>query len=590
MRKIGRKISKRNMSSFFLCGICAVGQGIFPVITIRLLQYVLDEVSVIYRLPQYLLLYILLILLIKLLQNVITYLQANASLAIRHSTEQNEMKDFLASCMMIDVSSFEEPGIYDKISRLRNGLDELYVNGMNGILTLCSGIITIVGVFKIISAAGMQILLISVAMLIPIWLINICLTFKENKGWSENYERFRRQQYYSDVITKREFIKETRIFDSYKFFGKKWEDNYDIYNKKLIKLTTTTRLLSALLFFLMGSGIGIVVFLLLPKLMKGTITIGFLISVVEGLRQFSNDFIWKINGGVWNILTAKKLLNDNKALKKLAEETCKAERVFKESIENKEQSISLKGLMEIDNVWFRYPNSESYTLKGISFIIHPGEQIALVGEHGSGKSTLAKLVMGLYKPEKGSIRYNGIEVSALTKEQRKEIFGVVFQDYARYEITLRENLAFFDLENQNKDESYISALLAVDGGKILSDCKNIDTILGKKINGGVDLSNGQWQKLAIARIFTHAAKFTILDEPSSAADPLAEAEIYNQYAKLTENTSGILITHRLGSIQFCNRILVLSKGIIVEEGTHDVLMEADGIYASMYQMQKGWYI
>jgi len=587
------KVLKQNKGSFFLCGLCAVGQGLLPVVSIRLLQYVLDEVTGNNRLSRYVILYILLILLAKILQNVMSFLQERASMNIRHNTERTEMQDFLASCMRIGVDSFESPELYDRISRLRNGLDNLYVSGMNGVLTLASGIITVIGVFKIISEAGWQVVLICLLTLLPIWIVNICLTFKENKGWRENHERVRRQQYYSDVITKREHAKETRVFDSYGFFGKKWEHSYDDYNRKLIKLTISTRLLSAFLFFLMGAGIGAVICLLLPRLGAGIITIGFLISVVEALRQFSNDFIWGINGAVWNILMSKTLLEDKRVLEEAARQAQKEEAggatLHKDS-GKAGQIVSSVGTMEIDDVWFRYPGSDTYTLKGISFTVRPGEQIALVGENGSGKSTLAKLVLGLYKPEKGSIRYNGVEVSTLTKEQRKEVFGVVFQDYARYEITLRENLAFYDLEHQDQDADYIRALRAVDGDKILSDCKGLDAVLGKKINGGVDLSNGQWQKLAIARILIHNAAFTILDEPSSAADPLAEVEIYQQYAKLTEHTSGLLITHRLGSIQFCSRILVLQNGKVMEEGTHQTLMEVGGIYAGMYQMQKGWYL
>lgn len=584
------KLFKRNKANFSICILCAAGIGVLPVISLRFLQAILDLMGGKNGITKYVVIYILFLGLTKVTQNVLCFIREKAYQAIRHDTEKTQMQEFLGLCMKISLLSFEQPDIHDRIGRLRNGLGDLYVNMMNGILTLCASVITVAGVFQIMAEAGWQTVLISMLVLLPVWMVNIRLTFKENKGWADNFWRVRRQQYYSDVISTRGYIRETRVFDSFGFFGRKWEESYDDYNRKLIRLTLTTRLASAGLFFLMGVGTGIVVYLLLPKLEQGIITIGLLVAVVEGLRGFSNDFIWGINGAVWGILYGKTLLGDKKALMELAKETDRREAAFEKMDWETEQVAAVPGIMEIDHVWFRYPNSKTYTLKGVTFTINAGEQIALVGENGSGKSTLAKLVLGLYEPEKGTIRYNGMDVSALTREQRKKIYGVVFQDYARYEITLRENMAFDNLEDQMDEEGYTKKLHAAGGDKILSYCKGLDTVLGKKIDGGVDLSNGQWQKLAIARALYHNAEFTVLDEPSSAADPLAEVEIYRQYAEMTRHTSGILITHRLGSVQFCDRILLLKDGEIAEEGTHDILIAEGGAYAQMYQMQKEWYI
>ena len=584
---------KRNTASLFICMICAIGMGVLPVISLRILQTVLDAVEGKGGITGYVIIYILFLGLTKILQNVLQFMRKGAHLSIRHDTEKTMMQEFLSLCMRVDLLSLENPDIQNRIGRLRNGLKDLYVNMMDGALTLCASVVTVIGVFRIIAQAGWQIMMLSALMLLPVWIVNISLTFKENQGWRDNYKRLRHQQYYSDVLSTRGYLKETRIFDSFGFFGRKWEGSYDDYNRKLVRLTLTTRLASAGLFFLMGAGIGLVVYLLLPGLEQGMITIGLLVAVVEGLREFSDDFIWGINGAVWGILHGRTLLLDKKALKDLAEGTGQEKKDLEIPEERKEEmgaAASEPGIMEIDHVWFRYPNSDTYILKGVTFTINAGEQIALVGENGSGKSTLAKLVLGFYKPEKGTIRYNGTDVSSMTSKQRKQIYGVVFQDYARYEITLRENLAFDNLEDQRDEEGYIRALQAVDGDKILSDCKDLDAVLGKKINGGIDLSNGQWQKLAIARVLYHNAVFTVLDEPSSAADPLAEVEIYRQYAEMTKHTSGILITHRLGSVQFCDRILLLKDGEIAEEGTHGRLIARDGIYAQMYRMQKEWYL
>lgn len=605
---------KRHLWQMVLCILAAAGLGVLPVVTVKLTQIIVDEAAVASGLPAALGAAVLWMLLAKLLSDLLTWLNKMCGLSISSATEIETGEELLGLCRELDLAFFEQADTYDRISRLRNNGRYLYFWGMNGLVVLCTGVISMAGIFIILASAGWKVLLVSLAAILPIWAVNIRLTFLENQGWTDNYNRVRRQQYFSDVICTREHLKETRTFNSFGFFEKKWEKAYDEYNRALIRLTVSTRGAGAAVAFLTAVGVGAVIWILLPAVGQGAATLGLLVAVVEGLQQLGGDFKWTINGAVWNLLRARTMARDLEILREHARrgETMDADTVKHErpeavgagmkeilakaentgtDTENTEKPVITEAQpMEVEDVWFRYPGSDRYILRGITFRIEPGEQVALVGENGSGKSTLAKLVLGLYRPERGSIRYGGVDVNLLTPGQRKEIFGVVFQDYAKYEISLRENLAFADLDDQTHDEEYIAALEKVGGGKILSDCGSLDAVIGRRIDGGTDLSNGQWQKLAIARAISGQVRFTVLDEPSSAADPLAEAEIYRQYAELARHAGGLLITHRLACIQFCSHILVLDGGTVAEQGTHEELTARDGIYAQMYQMQKGWYL
>jgi ATP-binding cassette subfamily B protein len=229
-------------------------------------------------------------------------------------------------------------------------------------------------------------------------------------------------------------------------------------------------------------------------------------------------------------------------------------------------------------------------LDGIDLAIRPGERIALVGENGAGKSTLVKLLLGLYQPTAGRISADGIDLRSMAPQAWRATVGAVFQDYMRYSMTVRENVGFGRLEK-------LDDLCAIEDAVRSSSAEETvralpvgyETLLGKEFEGGQDLSQGQWQKLAIARAYLRDAEILVLDEPASALDALAELEIYRQFVKLAEGKAVLLISHRLGSARLADRILFLQQGRIVQEGTHDELMAAGGPYAELYAMQAEWY-
>ena len=246
--------------------------------------------------------------------------------------------------------------------------------------------------------------------------------------------------------------------------------------------------------------------------------------------------------------------------------------------------------IRLDDVSFTYPGGDRPALANLDLTIRPGERVALVGKNGAGKTTLIKLLLGLYRPTEGRIVVDGVDLNELAPDDWYRRFGTVFQDFVRYETTVRENIVFGWLEGRD-DTRALAATVARSGADevVAALPDGLDTRLGKEFHAGVDLSVGQWQKLAIARAYFRPADILILDEPASALDAKAEAAVYEHFARMAEASTVLLISHRLGSCRIADRILVLREGALVEQGTHAELLAAGGEYATLYRLQAAWY-
>ena len=246
--------------------------------------------------------------------------------------------------------------------------------------------------------------------------------------------------------------------------------------------------------------------------------------------------------------------------------------------------------IELRHVSFRYPGTDRLILNDLSLHIHPGETVALVGENGSGKTTLVKLLTRLFDPTKGEILLEGKEIRDYDLEDLRRNTTAIFQDYCRYHLTARDNVALGRIEKRD-DLSVIR--LAAEGGQaallIESLPSGYETILGKRFEGGVDLSGGEWQKIALSRAFMRDARILILDEPSAALDVETEYEIYRHFAELTRERTTLLISHRFTTVRMADRMLVLDRGSIVEDGSHETLMRRNGLYAEMFTAQARRY-
>jgi ATP-binding cassette subfamily B protein len=245
---------------------------------------------------------------------------------------------------------------------------------------------------------------------------------------------------------------------------------------------------------------------------------------------------------------------------------------------------------EFQNVSFSYPGQVRQVLSNVSFRLEPTQRIALVGENGQGKTTIVKLLTRLYDPTGGRILLDGVDLREYDLDDVWKEVGVIFQDFMRYDLTARENIAIGRIEDQDnifRVRSAAQKSLAEDVVRKLP--KGFDQVLGRRFEGGVDLSGGEWQKIALGRAYLRDAQVLILDEPTAALDAKSEHEVFERFAELTKGKMALLISHRFSTVKMADRILVLESGRIAEEGHHNELLQSKGRYAEMFELQAASY-
>jgi ATP-binding cassette subfamily B protein len=264
--------------------------------------------------------------------------------------------------------------------------------------------------------------------------------------------------------------------------------------------------------------------------------------------------------------------------------------------------------LTFDRVGFRYPGSQQWALRNVSFRIAGGEKLALVGENGAGKTTITKLLARLYDPSEGRILVDGVDLREYDLESVRRNMGVIFQDFVHYDLRLDENIGVGEIRQTGEYLDRLAAETPEDLDKFSSDSAIVDAahksqadeltrhlpfgyrqMLGRRFEGGIDLSGGEWQKIALARAYIRKAQLIILDEATSALDARAEYETFQRFAEIVSGQMVVLISHRFSTVRMADRIVVLQKGAIIEEGTHDQLLAGNGIYAELFQLQAKGY-
>lgn len=250
----------------------------------------------------------------------------------------------------------------------------------------------------------------------------------------------------------------------------------------------------------------------------------------------------------------------------------------------------LRGGIEFRNVGFRYPDNQQWSLRGVNLTIRPGEKIALVGHNGAGKTTLIKLLSRLYDPTEGTILMDGIDVRDVDPLALRQKIGVIFQDFVRYHVPVKENIGFGQIDAVADLERIINSARKSGADSIIDGLPdNYDTMLGRWFRGGHELSLGQWQKIALARAFMRDAEILVLDEPTASVDAQSEYEIFRRFQELTAGKMAILISHRFSTVRMADRIAVIEGGAIGEIGSHQELLDRDGTYAKLFTMQAEGY-
>lgn len=418
------------------------------------------------------------------------------------------------------------------------------------------------------------VLAVSIALVfIPVMLIQLLRTNVFSKLEDKSAPVRRQNNYYRASIIDREYFKETRQLGAFSFFRRMFEETLDLMQKLSFRATVRTSLAELAMRFLTVGGYFGILFFLFHSLMEGDVSLGAFAAVFNSIGKLYQVMEEIVCGHVAKLASNYGAICNYLDFMALPEEKGAGD-VLPES------DITL------ERVGFTYPNTSRAALEDVSLMIKKGETIAVVGENGSGKSTLAKLICGIYPPTEGNISYGGREADRYT------VYGAVsgvFQDYQKYQMKLRDNICISQMGRQAEDET-LKALAVSAGVKLDEDLfpEMLDTMLSREF-GGIDLSGGQWQRIAITRGIYRDCWLIVLDEPTSSIDPCEEARIYEKFAQITKGRTAVLITHRIGSVKIADKIAVMKGGRLVEFGRHRELLARDGEYARLLKAQEQWY-
>lgn len=371
--------------------------------------------------------------------------------------------------------------------------------------------------------------------------------------------------------------KETRVLGAFGYFKAKTADVLHLFNHanwESEKKITYIELFSSMITLV---GYGIVLFLFVRSLFTGNISLAAFAAIFASI-----DAMFQFLSNVFNDHVA--LVARNTGMVKNYMNFCN----IPEEAGRMQVSETRKGI-SCDNVSFHYPNTTQDAVHNVTLNICEGEIIAVVGENGSGKSTLIKLIAGLYTPTKGSVSTFGCDTNEVSKTSLYRNFSAVFQNFQKYKMTCKENIQISDIEI-DKSDAYLEFVAGQSGLDVSSRSlpDGYQTMLSRDF-GGIELSHGQWQRLAIARGIYKDHGLIFLDEPTAAIDPIEESELFHQFVEISKGKTTIIVTHRLGSAKIADRIVVLDKGEISEIGTHEELLKGNGKYSELYQAQAKWY-
>lgn len=515
----------------------------------------------------------------------------------------------------LPLTFFEESASYDRLTRSADPgrkLSDLF----QYVIFAGKGVISVIGVAAIFWSISPWLAVALVAVIVP----RAIHGAKSSQQWMsftyDQTEEQRRASYVSGLLTGRAEQKELRMFGLSETLSDRWASLRQNQRSKAIRVKTGMELRglpSNSLYWLTEVAVVVVLALwLAPQ----RITPGVFMALFQGVN--------KMNAGAGSISFGIGILHKNSIdvgyVRELLQIPAEAKRGGTQFPNPLREGIRLKG------VSFAYPGREKPVLDKLDLHLRPGERVALVGENGAGKSTLVKLLLGLYRPDEGTITADGIDYNELSSESLHEHVSAAYQDYYKFAFSAAQSVAMREVSSGASDTAGQAATepksestaasedrwkteqglirkadpdvlerirsAAAKGGadSFIGELpQGYDTPIGRIFEGSSELSEGQWQRIAISRTFMRDPQLLVLDEPTAALDAKAEADIYEQFVSAASDRAVLLISHRLGSARLANRIIVLSGGCIVEDGSHEQLLAAKGAYAQMWEVQAGWY-
>ncbi|WP_282942031.1 ABC transporter ATP-binding protein [Paenibacillus sp. RC67] len=393
----------------------------------------------------------------------------------------------------------------------------------------------------------------------------------------------RLSQYLMNQLTDSRTLKETKLFDSTGYLIHQWSTTTLEQRSRRFAMSRKENKFGFWISLLHITGAFASIAIMMLFMGQGGLTPGMVAVVFQTVLQSQGTSLrlsWPLSKLVMQAGKAADLISFLK------------ERVDDPNTKPIAEGIGAMKEISFEKVAYCYPNSNKPVLKELDVTIRAGETIALVGDNGSGKSTFIKLLLGLYEPSEGYVSWNGKHLSAMGGHHQAlwRRVSAVFQDHEPYSFTLRENVAMGNLSREAEEHEIRHALENSGIHKLAEQSdKGLDVPLGQLSEGGLELSGGQWQRLAIARAMYRQGELIVLDEPTAAIDPASEVELFEQFRKLRQGKTALFVSHRLGWARYADRILVLDQGRLIEDGTHDHLMMLNGRYAAFYKEQAQWY-
>jgi ATP-binding cassette subfamily B protein len=495
----------------------------------------------------------------------------------------DRMYDILhAKSLEVDLEYYESPQYHDTLHRAQREAPFRPTHLLNGLTQLVQNSISLVAMAGLLIWLHWGVVIVLLTVAIPGTLVRLRYANKMHAWERKKTPIERKAWYFSWILTRDSHAKEVRLFNLGDLFMKRFREVRSQLRRERIQITNSRTV--AELFALSGATVivfGLFVFLAYRS-MQGAITLGDLVMYYQAIHRgqlFLRDVLNGLAG----------LYEDNLFLCNLYEFLDLKPKLVEPPHPKPVPKLANTGI-EFNHVSFQYPSDNQKVLDGITLKIPPGKHIALVGENGAGKTTLIKLLCRLYDPTEGKITLDNLDVrECLITELRRGI-SVIFQDFACYHLTARENIWLGNTDLPSDQEAIVAAARQAGVDEVIEGLTNgYETVLGKWFEGGEELSVGEWQKLALARAFLRDAQIIVLDEPTSAMDPKAEYEVFKKFHELTKGRTAILISHRLSTVKMADYIYVMENGKIVESGTHDELVYHGGRYASLFETQAQYY-
>lgn len=560
----------------FLTGM--IMTALFPVCSVLLIKNLVNQAMILTQSKQpciQSLFWVGLLFVVEILMQVTRYSNSYWEQRLKKELYHGFSDKLLEKYVSVEFSCFESAHSRDIIHHVGNAPQESLLEYFKTIFSLAADFVETFGYVILFFSLSPLLGLLGTGCLV----ILLCLNRKRMdmmaKLYDEQTSDERKLLYLDKLLSTKSTLLDLRLNNATDFIHHKQSALLRTIWKERLVRTLQSQFVYASGYMNMILWIGLVVFYVVYEVAQGRLSYGIVIALLGALQsiygcseRLSEDFALILKSRV-NIQYLKKFMELPEAEKAMEGETT-------------DESIRL----QFHKVSFRYPDAQKEVLKDISFTIEPYQKIALVGENGSGKTTIVKLLCGLYQPTSGSITLNHIDLGKFPSEYLQKLFSTAFQDFSRYQFSVRHNVAISSVERMENDLEVFEAMRQAQASDLE---KIIDKPVGNITEDGINLSGGQWQKLALARAYFKKGQLLILDEPTAAMDPKAESELYASFLKMMRHCTCIMVSHRLAIARQCDQIIVLDKGQIVQKGSHDELYAENGLYRDMFRAQSQWY-